>query len=63
MPITKDEITSPDRDYHRKRAGEELMRAQSAAAVCARRAHLELLKLHSERMKKRCDADGAQIER
>lgn len=45
------EDAGPDRSYHRERAREELQRARSAAGICARRAHLELARLHAEHMR------------
>lgn len=51
-------MTSHDRDYHRTRSREELDRGRSAASMCARRAHLELARLHAERMESGYDHLG-----
>jgi len=46
LTLQADEIWS-DRGYHRVRAREELERARAASSICARRAHLELARLHT----------------
>lgn len=42
-------------DYHRDRAEQEVERARSATSMCARRAHLELAKLHEQHVRSERD--------
>jgi hypothetical protein len=50
MLISRTDEAPSDREYHRVRAKQELNRARFAGSTCARSAHLELARLHTERV-------------
>jgi len=51
MLISQADDFQLDRDYHRVRTKQELDRARFAESTCARSAHLELAKLHAQRVR------------
>jgi hypothetical protein len=50
MLISQADEAQSVREYHRVRASQELDRARFAGSTCARSAHLELARLHTERI-------------
>jgi hypothetical protein len=50
MLISQADEAQSDREYHRVRTKQELDRARFAGSTCARSAHLELARLHAERV-------------